>query len=84
MDPRLWGIRWPGEDAQSFVVCTELPLGKQSEEEARGEGHVSGSDHSSVRGWNMVITAAIRGPEEGESGPLMAAVITMFQPLTLL
>ena len=54
---------------QTFVVRTELPLGKQSEEGARGEGRVSGSDHSRVRGWDSVITAAIVGPDSPSSGP---------------
>ena len=43
-------------------------MGKQSEEGARGEGRVSGRDHSSVRGWNTVITAAIVGPDSPSSG----------------
>lgn len=44
MDPRPWRpqqrTRQLGEDAQTFAVHTELPLGKQSEEGARGEGRV--------------------------------------------
>ena len=67
LDPRPWRLQqrtWQlGEDAQTFVVCTELPVGEQSEEGARGEEHISGRDPSSVRGWNTVITAAIVGPD---------------------
>ena len=44
MDPRLGrpqpGTWQLGEDTQTFVVSPELPMGKQNEEGARGEGRV--------------------------------------------
>ena len=49
------------EDPHTFVVLTELPLGKQSEEGTCGDGHISGTDPGSVRGWNTVIATAIVG-----------------------
>ena len=44
-------------------------MGKQSEEGAGGEGRVSGSDPSSLRDWDTVITAVIVGPDSPSSGP---------------
>ena len=44
-------------------------MGERSEEGAHGEGRVSGSDHSSERGWDTVITAATVGPDSPSSGP---------------
>ena len=73
MDPRPQKpqrrTRQLGEDVQNFLVHSELPVGKQSEEGACGEGRISGRNHSSVRGWNTVITAAIVGPNSPSSRP---------------